>query len=606
MEHSDLDALLRSMDDAPCLMRSFERAANYQLARDWYTAHGCPSEADRMQWELEAWSLIPSTVHSGVRHTDYLPRLGSDEGRQWPDIGDFSEEQWDYLRSRCDSSNNMHLVAHYGDILWLFKKDYPRARRAIDAFDAFELQMWSEFEQDPEYLLGPQWITALFRPLEIAKQLSRKDDLERTRQRVLERIDALSRLSNCNGTTASVFAGAVIRFDLLGPVEREAIRERLDDFYSRLSDDDLFREQLLKIKLDIARKGADSEVIQNAVVDIGEYYIARANIREPESKILAASALEDAAYYYEQLPRNKYESKLDELQRRRIDLLSDDSQYSSIVREIATDSSHVESFLKTCRNEGIPDVLIPAMFFFLNAPSCESLSVHLAQLRKEAPLSYLLRHVPVSMDGVVEFVPESEEEKDTYHKWSYATEYIRLLSGHLLQLTQLLGSAWSLDGVERILDQDTLIDQSRKRNLTGAFRYYFNGDLHVAVTLFTLEIEPLLRGVLYQLGLATTVSNPKNGQGAQKVKNLDDCLRTPEISQQLGESWVVTANALLTKDGGEKLRHRVAHGRDIDNLVAPSMALTLASMILWIATFGTEAESGMESSMDDTERSSDA
>jgi hypothetical protein len=206
----------------------------------------------------------------------------------------------------------------------------------------------------------------------------------------------------------------------------------------------------------------------------------------------------------------------------------------------------------------------------------------------------MIRHVPIWSDGVVEHVPETEEENDEYRKWSHAMQWVRYLSFHLLQLTRHLGDRWSLAEVKRVLDRDTLIDESRRRNLRSAFKAYFDGDFHTAITLLTLEVEPLLRGVLSKLGLAITVPNPKKGRGAQKVKNLDECLSTPEVTLQLGEGWVNGAKAILTKDGGQKLRHRIAHGRDIDNLVDPSVALVLGAMILWIASFEPGPESNME------------
>ncbi len=99
-----------------------------------------------------------------------------------------------------------------------------------------------------------------------------------------------------------------------------------------------------------------------------------------------------------------------------------------------------------------------------------------------------------------------------------------------------------------------------------------------------------LRGVLYRLGLAKTLPNPKRSRAAQSVKKLDEWLATPELVSQPGGGWMIAAKALPTKDGGQKLRHRIAHGRDIENLIDPSMALTSTVIILWITTFKPESE----------------
>jgi hypothetical protein len=53
----------------------------------------------------------------------------------------------------------------------------------------------------------------------------------------------------------------------------------------------------------------------------------------------------------------------------------------------------------------------------------------------------------------------------------------------------------------------------------------------------------------------------------------------------LGEPWVLAARALLVEEGGQKLRHRVAHGRSIENVTTREIALVLIGLILWVANF---------------------
>src|SRR5699024_821812 len=101
MDQSELQELLQSVDKRDSVLRSHEIASIFRQARDWFDTACLKDEADRMQWELEAWSLIPSTARAGVRRTEYIPQFGFEDGSSWPNPKTFPDEQWDYLRRRA-------------------------------------------------------------------------------------------------------------------------------------------------------------------------------------------------------------------------------------------------------------------------------------------------------------------------------------------------------------------------------------------------------------------------------------------------------------------------------------------------------------------------
>lgn len=593
MDRSELEKLLRSMDDRDCLLRSHEIAANFRNARDWFDREGLKVEADKAQWELEAWSLVPSTARAGVRRTDYLPQFRYEDGSSWPELKNVSDEQWEYLRGRADESANLAFRARYNDLLWMYKRDYQRGVSAIAAYVEAETILWEWHEKKPDCILGPAWIVSLYRPIELAKQLSRQSEYLDARARVIGLIRHVSESGEVavSGSTESLFTKAIDFVDVFDEKDRHSIGEALDRLLENLSDSDWFKESFLKIRLHLSRKMAVSSAVERATRHLAEFHLRKADEAESESKLLAASQLAAAVSYVELLPPSEHgKAQLELIQRRRTTLLSDDSQYATFTHEIAIDPSHVNEYLDRYRKTEAPLVFALPAFLISNMPSKEGVHRLLESHKQAAPFLYAINHTPIWDDGVVEFIAETDEQLARYHFWATAMEALQFVSLHLPQLERALDNAWSEEELIETLTNAQLIDPERVPYIEDGVSAYFNGAYRAAVRLLALEMEPIARGVLAKLGFAVTRSNPENGAGAQRVKDLSECLQTPELSEVLHGSWVIAARALLVHDGGQKLRHRVAHGRNIENVANKETALVLVGLILWVANFYSTEE----------------
>jgi hypothetical protein len=368
--------------------------------------------------------------------------------------------------------------------------------------------------------------------------------------------------------------------------DRRRIAEHLRTFIDNLPEPDYFRADLLKqaLKMSVLTKG-DTDRRCN-LLQLVDFYQAQADEEASESKLNAVSSLSEASRYLEQLRDPQQEERLEDLQRKRTELLASEEGYQTVTHEVKIEPSHVAEFLQEHRTAELPAVLAPSAFLVGNMPSEVRLQRHIEELRSETPLLFLISHLPIWPDGVTEYHAQSEQEIFEYHRWSHAAQWLRLVSIYLgILIDELEDHEWGLEQVISAIEGSILIDPERLPNLKHAFAAYFNDDFRTAVILLTLEIEPLLRGILRRLGLATT-KHPRNEKSTvQRVKYIEECFATPEIKKLLGEQWIIAAKALLTHDGGEKLRHRVAHGRNIENVIGAPVAHVLAALILWIANF---------------------
>jgi hypothetical protein len=245
----------------------------------------------------------------------------------------------------------------------------------------------------------------------------------------------------------------------------------------------------------------------------------------------------------------------------------------------------VNEYLDRYRKTEAPLVFALPAFMVSNMLSGEAVHRLLESNKQAAPFLYAINHMPIWDDGVVEFIAETDDQRDRYHFWATAMEALQFVSFHLPQLERVLDNAWNEEEILEALTSAQLVDPLRVPYIQDGVSAYFKGAYRTAVRLLALEMEPISRGVLVKLGFAVTRSNPANGAGAQRVKDLYECLQVPELSEVLDESWVIAARALLLEDGGQKLRHRVAHGRNIENVANRETALVLLGLILWVANF---------------------
>lgn len=588
MDQTGVQELLRSVDERDSVLRSHEVASIFKKVRDWFDTVGLKDDADKMHWELEAWSLMPSTARAGVRRTEYIPQFGFEDGSSWPNPKTFSEEQWGYLAERAHVTDNFAVRARYSDLLWFYRKDFQRGLVAVLAYAELETILWDRHERDSDYALGPAWIVSLFRPIELAKQLSRSSELFDARNQVLERIRLVSTNDDVtvNGSIESLFSKTIDFIDVFDGEDRHAIGEALERLLKHMSEDDWFKEPFLKFRLSLHQKTSASSLKEKATYDLAQFHLGRADEVEADSKLLAASQLSEAAKYLESLPASQQDkSQLESIQRRRTDLLSDDTQYATFTHEFAIDLGHVTGYLERYRRTDAPLVFALPAFLISNMLTEDRVHKSLEAHKKAAPVLYAINHMPIWDDGVVEFIPEQEKQLEEYHFWSTAMEALQFVSFHLPHLERSLDTSWNEETIFEILRSAQLIDTARVPYIQDGVSAYFNGSCRAAVRLLTLEMEAIARGVLAKIGLGVTRSNPTKGAGAQKVKDLSECLRTPELCKVLGEPWVLAARALLVEEGGQKLRHRVAHGRSIENVTTREIALVLIGLILWVANF---------------------
>jgi hypothetical protein len=587
VDRDSVDQELARIDNADMVKNLHGFAGDFEHLCNACHRSGQDELAQQMQWELEAWRIFPDTAHNFVDFTTYSPMLAYEDGTVWPDPTQFTEKQWAYLAERMENSQNLFIRAHYGDLLWFFRKDYAAAVVAIEAFVQGE-RVWWDANAAGHIESGPNWITALVRPLEMARQLNHVDLLSIVRTRILERLTYITTLEYCDGLYLSLVDCIAARIKRFDHQDQQSIIEQLDTYAKRLHHSTPYWSgELFDALIAISRIQGNRDLEKRFHRDRAGSFVAQAESTQPESSLIAADLIGAAVSSLEKVGRKQNVSDIERLQRRRVEILSNsESQFSPISVEFSLDLSNVDQFVDRFKNTGSPLVLVPSVFLMCVLPSDEDLRGDIERLKQEAPLQFLFPHQTISDDGLLEGEATEEGEIFEWNYWNHSAQQLRI-SSYLVgrAISQLGESSWNLANATAILRNSPVVDPSRLESLEAALERYFAADYRTAIPLMTLEFEPIVRGVVQKLGLSTVTQNSNKNPKLQRSKYLNECLDVPEVRKQLGDRWVRATRTLLTQGGGLKLRHGIAHGRPVQHLLNQPIADLLGVLLLWVGNY---------------------
>lgn len=540
-----------------------------------------------------ALRLILNTKHSGVSKSQFKPMVSGD-GWEYPNPTNFDETIWHEIERIAKSTQDCRLRAHLADLCWSLNTRHQVVDLAIEGYRATYKTVDSVSSTANRRI---NQLISMYRALELSKAAGRKE----LHAEILEDIVSLmtdtvsSDDLQLNGWNLDLFRLAQARLSHFTATQKEQIF----DLAVSLKEKGTGNEYLTFGALEICRDLARSLSRESDLVEIHEqlvhHWLEGASEGDP-SAIGASDRLRKAIILIRELPKeHSLKTKLAELELARQRLLLDDNQYSTISHEMDLDTRFINDFLETVELSIGKEPLALPCFLITAAPTSESLKNQLIEHKQETPFLHAISHQPVWGDGVMEAVLESEEEKDAYFITQNLNGFARIMSVYLVGLSMRESVDFELEPMIELIRNSALLDSSRQETIEAGIEAFFNQKYRLAASLIAMEFEPAVRYLYSAMGWNYLVSDPS---GAQRTIQLDEMLTDERMKTILPESWLLMTKALLLDEGGSKLRHRVAHGRDISDLSNREFVTLLLSLFLWLANMriidGTPEDSSCE------------
>ncbi|HDA1099235.1 DUF4209 domain-containing protein [Staphylococcus aureus] len=97
-----------------------EFVEKFKKIRDWAKNENLKNEAKLAQYEIEIFSLCEKNpiLSKNKSEKRFVATISFDDGREWPDIQKFTNDQIKYYEQRLNETNNLFLKVRYSDFLF--------------------------------------------------------------------------------------------------------------------------------------------------------------------------------------------------------------------------------------------------------------------------------------------------------------------------------------------------------------------------------------------------------------------------------------------------------------------------------------------------------
>ena len=586
-----IEEILKNIDAIAEKSKYLHEVANeYQKARDLYFKElKDKKSAQKMQWIMDVlnFEIYGNTIKEKMSGT-------TEDGNPWkyPDISTFTKSGFEEAEKAFKNTKSITLKARYADFFWLTKKDYKKARTAVDSY----LELIKKYEEadkkSPSDHYGLDVLTSFKRAFRISKSISYKEK---------EVKNELKRLCfNFNPSSSSKFK---LTIDLV-----EIVVDNKKDFKNKKFLKELvvicdsYQKELCENKnwyfarhfLNNAKK--IETIILNRKTNkwdklIAKSYLFEADSYKSQKNFAELSSLIKAINEYQKLKNFK---KVEEL-KKRYKKSSKNIQFNEFKTEInlskvVSNAKKQASELSKLQPKEIFKYLMISPNLFprfediegaVNKDEKEFVFMHICNQsvfdrnmnvareyhsKEEKHFAAILQRFDMSLvvyQVYLEIIMEKliEENILTWsttksflkeYSWYKKTYEIKNRDGKILLKTQ----KW----IDLIEPGIKLYLVSIKKYLKGGKKKFPHSDIILASDSLVMKIEGLIRETFQILGKPTfIIRKEKGGKNITIEKDLNSFLIDDFAKEIFSEDLRLLMRFLLTEPSGRNLRNNIGH-----------------------------------------------
>lgn len=586
-----IEEILKNIDIVAEKSRYLHEVANeYQKARDLYFKElKDKKNAQKMQWMMDVLNFVISDniLKEEVSGT-------TKDGKPWkyPDISTFTENSFKEVEKALKTTKSITLKTRYADFLWLSKKDYKKARIALDGYLELIKKHEEEDKKNLDNHYGFDVLYSFKRVFQISKSVSYKQG---------EAKNELKRLCfNFNPSSSSKFK---LTIDLV-----EIVIDNKKDFFNKN-----FLEKLVVICNNYQKELCENRnwyfarhflnsakkietIILNKKTNkwnklIAESYLSEADSYKSQKNFAELSSLIKAIEEYQRLKDFK---KVEEL-KKRYKKSSKNIQFNEFKTEvnlskIIDNAKKQANELSKLQSEEIFKYLMVSPNLFprfedieraVNKDEKEFVFMHICSQsvfdrnmniareyhsKEEKHFAAILQRFGMSLNihrVYLEIIIEKLIEQNILtwhttkfflkeHSWYKKTYEIKDRDGKILLKTQ----KW-IDIIEPGIK---LYLVSMKKYLKGGKKKFLYSNIILASDSLAMKIEGLIREIFQILGKPTfIIRKEKGGKNITIEKDLNAFLIDDFAKEIFSKDLRLLMRFLLTEPSGHNLRNNIGH-----------------------------------------------
>ncbi|PCF86322.1 DUF4209 domain-containing protein [Staphylococcus intermedius] len=539
----------------------------FKKVRDWAENENLKNEAKLAQYEIEIFSLCERNpiLSKNKKERRFKALIGFTDGREWPDIQKFTDNQIKYYEQRLNETKNLFLKTRYSDFLF----EFGDKKTAKNKYEISQYLLSCLVELISHSSEGYTYISILARLVEVSLLMGDKEKLKNAVELIYLQISKL----DDNNEHRWLYELSKLTREILKSTHKKIISE---DHSNKIIDvlenaiknyfeaknyhlHRIFCEELIQY-----RKFSliSSERISELQKEIGESYELEAEYqqgRENKSLLVKAKFLELAMEHYKNIGKKEKIDEMKILVRSTYEEYEESNEMSLIRIPIEFPEDKIDKFVEHFTSSDIQNSLDIIAYSNDLIPKITEIENQVDKLSKEFPLQDL---IPKSLlkDGkkIVETTTKENNKKINFN--SNYMYYLNINVELLLKaiFDELISEfEVSTEDFMQKFNRWELLDDRNVPFIERGISRFLEKDYLSALHILVPQFESTVRRMFSKVGYSTTSIGKGNTQ--QEI-TFNEFLLRDDVKLFFENDVHKLIQIVMVEQSGLNLRNEIAHG----------------------------------------------
>ncbi|WP_416471912.1 DUF4209 domain-containing protein [Staphylococcus aureus] len=544
-----------------------EFVEKFKKIRDWAKNENLKNEAKLAQYEIEIFSLCEKNpiLSKNKSEKRFVATISFDDGREWPDIQKFTNDQIKYYEQRLNETNNLFLKVRYSDFLFehgnkkITKTKYEISKCLLSCL----VEILTYYSDDFNYT------SVLARLVEVSLLMGDREKLEKAIELIYLKMDEF----DYNNEYSYVYELSKLIREILKSKHKKIILENhlnkiiivLEKAIKNNFEDKnyylhrVFCEELSQYrKFDLISSERRSELKK----EIGKSYELEAEHqqgRNNKSLLVKANFLEKAMEKYMEIGEREKSNKMKILVKWTYEEYENSNEMNLIRIPIEFPKEEIDKIIEGFISSDVQISLDKIAYSNDLIPKITVIEDLVDKLSKEFPLQGLISKGLLN-DGKKVVETTTEEDNKTINFNSNYMHHLNINVELLLKaIFDKLISEFeiSTEDFMQKFNKWELLDNKNVPFIEHGISRFLEKDYLSALHILVPQFESTVRRMFSKAGYSTT--SIRKGNTQQEV-TFNEFLLRDDVKSTLGNDVHKLIQIVMVEQSGLNLRNEIAHG----------------------------------------------
>ncbi|AID41460.1 DUF4209 domain-containing protein [Staphylococcus xylosus] len=539
----------------------------FKKIREWAENENLKNEAKLAQYEIEIFSLCERNpiLSKNKNERRFASVISFADGKEWPDIKKFNDEQLKYYEKRLYETNNIFLKVRYSDFLI----EYGGKKITKSKYDVSQSLLSSLVYICEHYREASNYNSAISRLVEVSLLMKNQEKLKQAIELIYLRINELDKQNEYSGVNVlSKLVRKILNSkhnDMISKSylnESIKVLEKVTKKYFEDKNYDLYRricKELIKYR---KFSFISIERISELQKEIGKSYELEAEYqqgRQNKSLLVKASFLEKAMKHYKEIGEIEKINEMKILVKRTYEEYEKSNEMSLIRIPIEFPEEEIDKIVECFISSDIQNSLDKIANSNDLIPKITVIEEQVDKLSKEFPLQDLISKGLLNDGKKIVETTTKENNKTINFNINYM-HYLNINVELLLKaIFDKLISEFeiSTEDFMKKFNRWELLDNKNIPFIEHGISRFLEKDYLSALHILVPQLESTVRRMFSKTGYSTT--SIRKGNTQQEV-TFNEFLLRADIRSALGNDVHKLIQIVMVEQSGLNLRNEIAHG----------------------------------------------